>query len=52
LSLTEIDKRPHQATAAGAGEKRTGKIESPTLCPMLSRIPAITRKPATMAIGR
>src|SRR5437588_4825827 len=28
LSLTEIDKRPHQATAAGAGEKRTGKIES------------------------
>src|SRR5438477_10531078 len=27
LSLTEIDKRPHQATAAGAGEKRTGKIE-------------------------
>src|SRR2546423_12416699 len=28
LSLTEIDKRPHQATAAAAGEKRTGKIES------------------------
>src|SRR6478672_8780142 len=28
LSLTEIDKRPHQATAAGAGEKRTGIIES------------------------
>src|SRR5438045_8701784 len=28
LSLTEIDKRPHQATAAGAGQKRTGKIES------------------------
>src|SRR5438552_19149458 len=28
LSLTEIDKRPHQATATGAGEKRTGKIES------------------------
>src|SRR5439155_7710184 len=28
LSLTEIDKRPHQATAAGAGEKRTSKIES------------------------
>src|SRR3954447_4885664 len=28
FSLTEIDKRPHQATAAGAGEKRTGKIES------------------------
>src|SRR6201987_1736043 len=28
LSLTEIDKRPHQATAAGAGDKRTGKIES------------------------
>src|SRR5437773_11213899 len=28
LSLTEIDKRPHQATAAGAGEKRTGKIKS------------------------
>src|SRR5437762_13210226 len=28
LSLTEIDKRPHQASASGAGEKRTGKIES------------------------
>src|ERR1700756_4543425 len=28
LFLTEIDKRPHQATAAGASEKRTGKIES------------------------
>ncbi len=28
LFLTEIDKRPHQATAAGAGEKRTGIIES------------------------
>src|SRR6266853_5464575 len=28
LSLTEIDKRPHQATAAGPGEKGTGKIES------------------------
>src|SRR4029077_7708866 len=28
LFLTEIDERPHQATAAGAGEKRTGKIES------------------------
>src|SRR5436190_19349238 len=28
LSLTEIDKCPHQATAAGAGEKRAGKIES------------------------
>ena len=28
LSLTEIDKCPHQATAAGAGEKRTGIIES------------------------
>src|SRR5213076_1567094 len=28
LSLTEIDKRPHQATAADAGEKRAGKIES------------------------
>src|SRR4029077_19885584 len=28
LSLTEINKRPHKATAAGAGEKRTGKIES------------------------
>src|SRR4051812_14825020 len=27
FSLTEVDKRPHQATAAGAGEKRTGKIE-------------------------
>ena len=28
LSLTEIDKRPHQATPADAGEKRTGKIEA------------------------
>src|SRR5205809_1565191 len=28
LSLTEIDKRPHQTTAAGAGEKRTDKIKS------------------------
>src|SRR3954447_14009983 len=28
LSLTEIHKRPHQTTAAGAGEKGTGKIES------------------------
>src|SRR5215211_270904 len=28
LSFTEIDKRPHQATAAGAGEKRAGIIES------------------------
>src|SRR5437773_12558147 len=28
LPHTEIDKRPHQATAAGAGQKRTGKIES------------------------
>ena len=28
LSLTEIDKRPHQATASGAGEKRARKIES------------------------
>src|SRR5438034_9270837 len=28
LSLTEIDERPHQATAAGTGEERTGKIES------------------------
>ena len=28
LSLAEIDKGPHQTTAAGAGEKRTGKIES------------------------
>src|SRR4029453_12240949 len=28
LSLTEIDKCPHQTAAAGAGEKRTGKIES------------------------
>src|SRR3954451_2853390 len=28
LSFTEIHKRPHQATAAGAGEKGTGKIES------------------------
>src|SRR5512140_2106009 len=28
LSLTEIDNRPHQATAAGAGEKRTGIVES------------------------
>src|SRR5437588_11460441 len=28
LSLTEIDKRPHQATAACAGKTRAGKIES------------------------
>src|SRR5580765_4059865 len=28
LSITKIDKRPHQTTAAGAGEKRTGKIEA------------------------
>src|SRR6516162_1165761 len=28
LSLTEIHKCPHQATATGAGEKGTGKIES------------------------
>src|SRR5438046_6573932 len=28
LSLTESDKCPHHATAAGAGEKRTRKIES------------------------
>src|SRR4029079_17483393 len=28
LSLTEIDERPHQTTASGAGEKRTRKIES------------------------
>src|SRR5206468_3709297 len=28
LSLTQIDKCPHQATAAGTGEKRTGIIES------------------------
>src|SRR5215813_10999493 len=28
LSFTEIDKCPHQTAAAGAGEKRTGKIES------------------------
>src|SRR5205814_996332 len=28
LSFTEIDKCAHQATAAGAGEKRTGIIES------------------------
>src|ERR1700746_1379796 len=28
FSFTEIDKGPHQATAAGAGEKRTGIIES------------------------
>src|SRR5438128_336119 len=27
VSLTKIDKRPHQATTAGAGEKGTGKIE-------------------------
>src|SRR5438445_8485980 len=33
LSLTEIHKRPHQATAAGAGEKRTGKIESTDAMP-------------------
>src|SRR3954469_389949 len=28
LSLTEIDERPHQTTASGAGEKRARKIES------------------------
>ena len=28
LSFTEIDKCPHQTAAAGAGEKRTGEIES------------------------
>ena len=28
LSLTEINESPHQTAAAGAGEKRTGKIES------------------------
>src|SRR5947209_18976886 len=28
LFFAEIDERPHQATAAGAGEKRAGKIES------------------------
>src|SRR5215831_13236180 len=28
LSFTEIDKCPHQTAAAGAGQKRTGKIES------------------------
>src|SRR5215831_18110298 len=28
LSLTEIDKCPHQTAATGAGEKRTGKIEA------------------------
>src|SRR5215813_7887378 len=28
LSFTEIDKCPHQTAAAGACEKRTGKIES------------------------
>src|SRR2546423_13830033 len=33
LSLTEIDNRPHQATAAGAGEKRTSKIESADAMP-------------------
>jgi len=33
LFLTEIDKRPHQATAAGAGENRTGKIESANAMP-------------------
>src|SRR5436190_7682946 len=33
LSLTEIHKRPHQATAAGASEKRTGKIESTDAMP-------------------
>src|SRR5262245_56281513 len=33
LSLTEIDERPHQTTAAGAGEKCTGKIESATALP-------------------
>src|SRR5207302_2215175 len=33
LSLTEIDKRPHQATAACAGKKRAGKIESTDAMP-------------------
>src|SRR4030095_15724344 len=33
LSFTEIDKCPHQTAAAGAGEKRTGKIESPDTMP-------------------
>src|SRR5215471_7136068 len=28
LSFAEIHKRPHQTTAAGAGENCTGKIES------------------------
>jgi hypothetical protein len=37
LSLTEIDKRPHQATAAGAGEKRAGKIESADAMSQCSR---------------
>ena len=32
-------------------QRRPAKSNRPTLCPMLSRIPAITRKPATMAIG-
>src|SRR5437899_13090616 len=33
LSLTEIDKRPHHATAACAGKKRAGKIESTDATP-------------------
>src|SRR5438874_13121503 len=33
LSLTEIDKRPHQTTAAGTGAKRTGQIESADAMP-------------------
>src|SRR5262245_12795763 len=28
LSFAEIDESPHQTTAAGAGEKGTGKIEA------------------------
>ena len=33
LSFAEIHKCPHQAAAAGAGEKRTGKIESANAMP-------------------
>src|SRR4051812_8207280 len=33
FSLTEIDKRPHQTTAARAGKKGTGKIESDDAVP-------------------
>src|SRR4030095_8762873 len=33
LSLPQIHKCPHQRTAAGAGEKRAGKIESADAVP-------------------